>query len=557
MQPRRIVAFLCAIFALVFVGATAASLPKAGAPPSRGIPQRVAPDHFKIVKLTPTGPLGERVGDILDTRALTLEQRIRFWNGDAPAGATVPFPLFRNGKPVIVYARVEARDAQTQLADDISFGLLCLGAVAGLLLMYRGEGNASFAAGLMLLSLGLTLRPVGTWIGPLWLDAAIFEVTLWSAPVFATSAFVLGALLLRDRVSPPIRISLMVAASLAIIAETFAWSFDYGLWIFTGHTLGGQLAYPYAAIAWITVTILTFGLAAARSEEANSAAVRTLFIATLVGLGEIGCDYLANFHFVPQPLPLVSAVCQLILFVGYFYSFFARRLVALDFVINRAAVFTIIAGVIAGVLALVEKLVETFALGRESVFAVELCATLVVALSFRWLERRISDAVERVFYRDKLNAAKALEALPDDFPFHRDRTALANHLVREVVRQLRVPSAVLYFVKGSEYVAIAAAGTDLLVLPPISDTDPAIIRLRSRHIPIDCHDFQTHLGPSGYAFPLAVLGRVTGCIYVAARANGEGLDPDEHALLTRLTREAATAFLWMAEDTARIPVSAG
>jgi hypothetical protein len=353
-------------------------------------------------------------------------------------------------------------------------------------------------------------------------------------------------LLLRDRVSQSIRVVLILAASLAIAAETFVWSFDYGLWMFTGHTMGGQLVYPYAAVAWVSVTILTFALAAARSHGSNAAAVRTLFVATLIGLGELGYEFLAHFG-LPAPPPLLSAVCQLVLLVGYLYSFFARRLVALDFVINRAAVFAIVAGVIAGVLALVEKLVETFALGRESVFAVELAATLLVALSFRWLERRISNAVERVFYRDKLRAAEALDALPDDFPFHRDRTALANHLVREVLRQLHVPSAVLYFAKGHEYVAGGAAGGDLLSLPPVSDTDPAIIRLRSKRGPIDCHDFQTQLGSSGYTFPLVVLGRVTGCLYVSARTNGEAFDPDERMLLTRLAREAATALLWMAE----------
>ncbi len=523
-----------------------ASLPRAATRPWIGVTHRVAPDHFQIVKLTATSPSGARVGDILDTRALTVEQRSRFWNEEAPAGAIVPFPLFRDGEPVIVHAQMPARDPQTQLADDISFALMCLGIVAGLLLMFRGEGNASFAAGLMLVTLGLTLRPNGSWIGPVWLNVALFELTLWAAPAFAISAFVLGMLLLHNRVSQPIRVFLILVASIAIAAETFVWSLDYGLWMFTGHTEGGQLVFPYAAVAWISVTILTFALAAAKSQGNNVAAVRTLFIATLIGLGEIAYEFLADFG-LPKPPPLLSAVCQLVLFVGYFYAFFARRLVALDFVVNRAAVFTIVVGVIAGVLALVEKLVETFALGRESVFAVELGATLLVALSFRWLERRISDAVEHVFYRDKLRAVEALDALPDDFPFHRDRTALANHLTREVVRQLHVPSAVLYFAKGHEYVAGGAAGADFLSLPPVSDTDPAIIRLRSKHSPIDCHDFQTQLGSSGYTFPLVVLGRVTGCLYVAARTNGEAFDPDERALLTRLAREAATAILWMAE----------
>lgn len=547
MQPRHVTAFLCTIVALVFVACTAASLPQAGARPGLGVLHRVAPDRFEIIQRTSQSPSSVRVGDILDTRVLSVEQRSRFWNGDAPVGATVPVTLLRDGKRIGVDVHVPARDEQTQLADDISFALVCLGVLGGVLLMFRGSGNASFAAGVMLFTLGFTLRPVGSWVGPVWLNVAMFELMLWSAPAFAISAFALGMLLLRDRVSQPIRVALIVAASIAIAAETFVWSFDYGLWMFSGRTFGGQLVYPYAATAWITVTILTFAVAAARSKGASAAAVRTLFVATLIGLGEIACYYLSDLRFVPRPPTLVAVICQLVLFAGYFYAFFARRLVALDFVINRAAVFTLVAGVIAGVLALVEKLVETFALGRESVFVLEVGATLLVALSFRWLERRISEAVERVFYRDKLRAAEALDALPEDFPFHRDRSVLANHVVREVLRQLHVPSAVLYFAKGHEYVAGGAAGADLFALPPVADTDPAILRMRSKHSAIDCHDFQSQLGSSGYAFPLAVLGRVTGCLYVAARTNGEALDPDERALLARLAREAATALLWMSE----------
>jgi hypothetical protein len=546
MRLRHLVALPCAVVALVFIAAMGAGLPRAGAPPSVGISiNRIAPDRFEIVKLGPGSPSGAQVGDILDTRALTVEQRSRFWNGEAPAGETVPVTLLRGGQPVIVYAHLQALDPETQVAVDISFALMCFGVLGGLLLMLRGQGKASFAAGLMLLTLGLSSQ--SSWLGPTWLNLALFEVRLWSAPAFAISAFVLGMLLLRDRVSTPIRVLLILATSLAIAAEAFAWSFDYGLWMFTGRTMGGQIVYPYAAVAWVLVTILTFALAAARSQGASAAAVRTLFVATLIGLGEIAYTILSNVVGIPRPPALVSAACQLVMFAGYFYAFFARRLVALDFVLNRAAVFTIVAGVIAGALVLVEKLVEMFAFGRGLVFAVDLAATLLVALSFRWLESRISAAVEQVFYRAKLRAAEALDALPEDFPFHRDRAELANHLVREVQRQLQVPLAALYFVKGHEYVAGGAVGANLFSLPPVSDTDPAIIRLRSRHGPIDCHDFQTQLGSNGYAFPLVVLGRVTGCLYVAARTNGEAFDPDERSLLAHLAREAATAFLWMTE----------
>jgi hypothetical protein len=543
----------CGIIAFICVAGIGASLPHA-AGRVRWVSslQRIAPDHFRIVKLSPDGERsGARLGDVLDTTALTLEQRMRFWNGAAAAGATIPVLLFRSGKPVIVQAHAPPLDSQAYIAIAISFALVCIAILAGLLLMLRGDGKASFVAGLALLTLGLTLQRAdhgaAPWIGPVWFEAALFEIVLWSAPAFAVSAFVLGMILLRDHVARPVRIALMLTATAAILTETAAWSADYGQWIFTGHTFGGQYIYPYAAVAWISVTILTFALAAARTHGDNAAAVRTLFVATLIGLADIAASYLADFGFVPRPPAMVNAACALVLFAGYFYAFFARRLVALDFVINRAAVFAILAAVIAGVVAIVEKLVETFALGRESGFAFEVASTLIVALSFRWLERRISAAVERVFYRDKLRAAEALEALPEDFPLLRERSILANHLVREVQRQLRVPFTVLYIAQGQEYVAEGAAGIDPIAVLPVADTDPAIVRLRSRHDAIDCHEFQSRLGSDGYAFPLTVLGRVTGCLYVSARPNGEGLDPDERSIIARLAREAATAMLWMTE----------
>lgn len=548
MRPRHVVALFCAAIALVFVAFVGASLPQAGEPARLGDTERVTLEQFRIVKLLPDSPPNVRVGDILDTRALTVDQRMHYWVGFVPVGSTVFVPLSRDGKLVTIAVPAGARDPQTQTAEAVAFGLLCLGFAAGLLLLFRGEGAASFAAGLMLLTSGLSVREsLGSWIGPTWLNAALFEVYLWSAPVFAISAFVLGMLLLRDRVSWLFRAVLITLTAVAIAAECFFWSFDYGLWVFTGNTEGGQLVFRYAAIAWMSLTIVTFALAAARSQGPHAAAVRTLFFVTLIGLGERIVFVLSSFGLTPRPPQWLEAACTLVLFAGYCYAFFARRLVALDFVINRAAVFAIIASVIAGILVLVENIIEATALEGKSVFAVQLGATLLVAFSFRWMERRTSEAVERVFFRDKLRAAEALDALPEDFPFHRDRSALANHVVREVVRQLRVPAAVLYFAKGHEYVSGGAAGTDLLSLPPISDTDPGLLRLRSARSPINCGDFQTQLGPAGHAFPLAVLGRVTGCLYVGDRTNGDTLDPDERALLAKLAREAATALLWMAE----------
>jgi hypothetical protein len=558
MKARYVATILCAVVALVVILATATSLTGIGEGRNSIISSshRIAPDRFRIDKLTPSGERsGARVGDVLDSRALTVEQRMSFWNGAAPPGAMLSVPLFRGGSSVVARARVPQSDPQTRAVTYVWFALMCLGALAGLLLMMRGEGIASFAAGLMLLTLGFarTHDSIIPWSGPPWLNLAIFELLLWSAPAFAISAFVLGRILLRDRVSRSVRTLLTLCAAVAIGAETMVWTLDYGQWMFTGHTFGGQLIYPYAAVAWIAVTIATFALAAARSQGPNAAAVRILFVATAIGLGEIAYSFLSDFGWLPRPPALVSAVCQLLLFSGYFYAFFARRLVSIDFVINRAAVFAIVAAVIAGVLALVEKLIETLALGRESSFALEVGATLVVALSFRWLERRISAAVERIFYRDRLRAAEALEALSEDFPLLREQTALANHIVREVQRQMAVPSAVLYLARSREYVAEGAAGVDLIALPPVSDEDPAIVRLRSRHRPVDCHEFQTHLGSAGFAFPLAVLGRVTGCLYVAARTNGEVFDPDERALLTHLAREAAVAMVWMLEHQTATP----
>lgn len=48
--------------------------------------------------------------------------------------------------------------------------------------------------------------------------------------------------------------------------------------------------------------------------------------------------------------------------------------------------------------------------------------------------------------------------------------------------------------------------------------------------------------PASICYLLVVLGRVTGCLYVAVRRSGEAFDTDERAVLTRLTREAANAF---------------
>jgi hypothetical protein len=527
----------------------ALSIHGTGVPVRTGDERHIGTDRFVFTSVTPAGLKGGvRVGDVFDTRLLTLRQRMQSWNKFGSASTVVVFPVLRGGRIVSVHQPFAPAPPEAVFLDDVFLVIVCISALCGLILIARGRDAASLAAGIMLVSLSFYQQSFPAWNAPLPIVVGIFLISIWSVTTFGVSAFILGLLLLPKTVSRIVRAILISGAALAIGASFLFWTLDYSVWNFTGHTIfNGEQTYEYSRLAQIVVIVTTFGIAAATVRGKAAAAARVFFVATLIGFGADA------FLFVSQLLgravspgeTVAYVVCWTVLCGGYLYALLGKRLVSLDFVINRAAVFAVIVALVSAVLVLVEKLVERFAVGAPSGFIIELAATLLIALSFKWIERRVQDVVEHLFYRDKLRAAETLRALADDFPFLRDPQDVVELVAREVRRNMHSPHTAIYLAQAREYRPVASDGEAPLAMRNIPDSDALILRLQSRRTALDTRDFATAFPGSATLFPLCVFGAVIGCLRVDERSNGEALDPDERAVLMDLARETAAAITWL------------
>lgn len=539
-----------ALIAAIYVGTMATSIGDAALPLSQGRSVFISTDRFRFESVSAAGSAdGVRPGDVLDTRLLNVAQRMAVWNNAASAHSTISYPVERNGTVVNVRQTFARLSAEQSLLNGVYFAIACASLICGLVLMLRGQGASSFAAGTMLVSLGFMTPSYPAWNGPTWLIVSLFILRIWSVTLFAISASVLGMLLWNERTPRLPRVLLIATCTLAIGATFTYWTVDYTLWNFTGHTIfRGQQTFEYSRLAEIVAIIGVFGLAALSARGADSPAIRVLFASTLIGLS--GEAYhliweLSAFRSAGSPVtavPYAAAWC--VLFAGYLYAFFSRRLVSVDFIINRAAVFSGVSIVLIGTFVLFEWILTEWL--RESSHTTNAMAgagvALVLGLSVRFVHARVERVVDRVFFRKRYEDEKAIRLLASEAPYITDPEVLLKRTATTLERHAGASFARVVLDDGNGFYGA------------ISENDPAIVRLRATRGVLDLHTVDSEL-TGELAYPMVARGRLIGVLTVGQRRSGEAYASDESAAIAEAAHSIGAALdVLSAKNAASIDV---
>lgn len=274
---------------------------------------------------------------------------------------------------------------------------------------------------------------------------------------------------------------------------------DWPILLFTGHTvLGFNLFWQAPLVGAFALTLVTLGIAAATSRGAGAAAVRVLFVSSLIGFGADSVFEIANIvtgtlgFVVPIWAVYGLLAAWIILIAGYLYAIFAGRLYDVDFFINRTVVYGIVIAIVAGALALIESFIERTAVGHAGSLVLSLIATVLLGLSLRWIGQRVEAVVEHTFYRGKLAAHERLRALADDFAEAHNADGLAPRVARELHKQFGART-VIYRFDDNGYAPCAADGIELGRLAVIDQDDPVFMRLRRSRRQVDTRELDTAL----------------------------------------------------------------
>jgi hypothetical protein len=301
---------------------------------------------------------------------------------------------------------------------------------------------------------------------------------------------------------------------------------------------------------WIVAPLLAAAcavaaLATARAEERQRAAWLLIPLIALNVVGVIwtfASDFAGGFYGGSQQLLAIVGDLALLVVLGVMtYAVLSRRLLDVEFVINRAAVFAGVSLVVVGVFVLAEFLFNKFfaAASRTTSIVVIVGIALAVGVSLQYIHHYVDKFVDRVFFRARHEHEHALRTFAHEAAFITDSDTLLDNTVHEVAAHAETdPVSILLRDERGNYSTARSSNGEI---DSVSENDRAILKLRTWHAPLDLDEVDTALQGSR-AYPLISRGDLLGVLVCGGKRDGQAYAPDESEALSLLARSVGSAL---------------
>lgn len=478
-----------------------------------------------------------RPGDLVDARAMTPAQRY-VWVHVIPYGTRVTLHVTRDHAQRSV-TLVNDRRAIPPWDNWVVFASMAWILLFALLFTWRSPASAQarvLALMLALFVLGIDLEP-GNWVSPVAaLDLAFgiagFVFFAASIAMLATYALLFA--------QPPSALRKSLAA--CAYGAAALWILAAGV-VAVG-TWTGNLD-PYAALSspfWpLATAVLPFltpllcvlaALAATRGAERQrltwaALSFGTLYVVMLIGgilwLVTRTPDY-GLWHVVVDAATFVAPL-------GLTYALLSRRLLDITFVVNRAAVFTVVSIVIVGAFVLVEWAVQEWAraAGPAANIAVSAALALALGLSVRFIHVRVEHVLDNVLFRKRHEDQRAIRAFAREAAYITDEATLLERTRAVLEAHADASFVTIALDDGAGHYGIAG------------ENDPAIVALRTWHEVLDLHAAASALRGE-FAYPMVARGRLVGALVLGPKRSGEAYAPDESESIAQLALGVGAAL---------------
>jgi len=524
------------------------------------------PDGFDAQWLFERREGGLQAGDlIVRADGYTLAE----WLAGAPrgpewnSGGVVPYEVLRDGQTVELQLRlapIPFRTVVARWAVQLLVSLACL-TIGAFVFIKRPRELA--ARVLMLFCVLLTLQywgdaynfqfPALPWRWPFWFQLAYEHVT-YNVCVASICYFALVFPLPHPLIKrfPRLLPDFLLFGPLVIIALGMALAPDPVRAMKNGSILSWAVA-----LMQITTAILA-GLRSIRTarDPVPRAQVRWILLWTALGCGVLMPGYV---------LPLLVGGRSLLshpftmVFIGLIPFTFALavlrfRLFEIEVIINRTLVYGTLTVLLAGLYLLLVRvftLLIPILLRRQDDMAVVFIATLGMVLAFAPLRRRVQGAIDRAFYRTKLDYQRLLPEMSDRLATSIVPDQLAAMLTNELPQRLQIAWATLGILDsdGEQFVRV---GADVVPdHPPLPANHPVIDYLCRAGQPVLRLQPPSDLPAEVQAFfdvhgielgiPLVVGEKQVGLYNLGPKLSGSAYNRDEVHLLRLIGRQAAVA----------------
>ncbi len=213
------------------------------------------------------------------------------------------------------------------------------------------------------------------------------------------------------------------------------------------------------------------------------------------------------------------------------YALLSRRLLDVQFVLNRAAVFTGVSIVVVGIFVLVEwALTQWFSSASHATnLAISAALALALGLSVRAIHTRVDRVLDAVFFRKRHEDEQAIRTLAREAAYITDPQILLSRIESVLEKHADATSIQLLLDDGAGKYG------------EVSENDPAVVRLRATQKMLDLHNVQSEI-EGEFAYPMLARGRLVGALVLGPKRSGEPYAPDESDAIAQLAHDAGAAL---------------
>jgi hypothetical protein len=489
-------------------------------------------------------PPGIQAGDEVDLSALDPSARaavaIYDMQGSLPPDQTYKFVVRRNGvsATVPVTTMPTGQSERGRISKWIFLANYLLMSILALLVLWRGRDRA---AAYMAAWLALTLVGFGFNYG-FALDSlpglCMQSLAITCYVLTRTVFYLMIETLLGAALGP--RARLIARASLALVIA-----------LGVSTLLGGHVL--YAMSAWAGLLYPAFGIA-------FSAGYLVPMLALLAGYGHaaeaqkpqlrwliLSLSSLLVSVFISNSPVLDIITSQAVQSVsiafgisGFVYAVLRHRMVDVRVVLDHTLVYGATTALVVGVVAAMNSLALRATLGENTGLLLQIVIPLSLGIVLGKVRTYMDRVVERVFFRGKYLAERALRNFARHCGHIEDEQRLLDAAVQEIRRHTHSPAVALYEISARGYARVRQDG-EAVYPKQLHNDDPAVVAVRADQQPLELSDFKSGLGLDGCVIPITVLGRVRGVLVLANRP-GEHYATDEKKLLSQVVRDVGAAW---------------
>ena len=222
--------------------------------------------------------------------------------------------------------------------------------------------------------------------------------------------------------------------------------------------------------------------------------------------------------------------------IGFLYAVLRHRAVDVSVAIDRTLVYGSVTALVVGVLAAVQSVVQHAALGTSASVLLQIVVPLALGIVLGQVRKHADNIVERVFFRHKYLAEKALRLFAQSCGGYENSGELLTTTVRNINQKIKAVSVAIYERGDTQYRQTHYAGPAAYPQTAGID-DEAFAAVRSGQEDIDLSELHSAVGTNGFVF---AMGRQA--VLVCANRPGEHYAADERKLLRYIALQVGAAL---------------